>query len=322
MGDTKRQHYVPRCYLKRFSFDGKRLHTFLINQTCSPCLYEDDIHKVWKDISISDVCISNDYYTLKSQTLKCGMSSLALEKNFFQDYAEPKLNNIINTFDKLAQDILKGKTDIASIQVTAEQRLSLIQAAFIQHFRSPRSRRPFVEIGSVINHIYELRQKERGLHIDNFSELDVSYTHASKTYANPSLFRSFATKVSDYSMLIRVSDNGNFFTSDNPVVVHKLGAKGKDILQINILRDEFSLFFPLTPYIILELYNPSSFPEAISMNNTISIVHKDYEDQVNRYQYINAEKFIFSYKDDFSLFLKTDKPSHGTPEDADGGYGR
>lgn len=315
MGDTKRQHYVPRSYLKRFSFDGIQLHTFLINKTCSTYYNEKDIHKVWKDISISDVCVSKDYYTMKSQTLKSGMSPLDLEKKFFHDYAEPRLSNIINTFDELAQDILKGKTDIASIQVTEEQRMSLIQAAFIQYFRSPRSRRPFVEIGSFIKQISELRQKERGLHIDNFSELDVSYTHAYKTYANPFLFRSFAIKVSDYSMLIRVSENGNFFTSDNPVVIHKLGAKGKDILQINILRDEFSLFFPLTPHIILELYNPSFFPEAISMNNTISIVNKDYEDQVNRYQYVNAENFIFSYKNDFSLFLKTNK-TNGQTENA------
>lgn len=68
MGDTKRQHYVPRSYLKRFSFDGIQLHTFLINKTCSTYYNEKDIHKVWKDISISNVCVSKDYY-LNSATL-------------------------------------------------------------------------------------------------------------------------------------------------------------------------------------------------------------------------------------------------------------
>ena len=55
---------------------------------------------------------------------------------------------------------------------------------------------------------------------------------------------------------------------------------------------------------MLEYYNPTYFPEALKMNKTISIVDSKYENQVNKYQYINAEKFVFSYKNDFSLFLK------------------
>ena len=67
------------------------------------------------------------------------------------------------------------------------------------------------------------------------------------------------------------------------------------------------LLFRLTPNIILEYYNPSFFPDAIMMDKTISIVDSAYENQVNKYQYINAERFIFSPKNDFSLFLK---PKH------------
>lgn len=64
------------------------------------------------------------------------------------------------------------------------------------------------------------------------------------------------------------------------------------------------VFYPLTPNLMLEYYNPISYPEAISMNRTVSIVDKQYEDQVNKYQYINAENIIISPKNDFSLFIK------------------
>ena len=114
----------------------------------------------------------------------------------------------------------------------------------------------------------------------------------------------FLQKILSYSLLLRVSDNGNFFTSDNPVVIHKLGVKGKDVFDVNFYRDDFSVFFPLTPNLMLEYYSPIHFPEAIKMNETISIVDVNYENQVNKYQYINAETFVFSYTNDFSLFLK------------------
>lgn len=76
------------------------------------------------------------------------------------------------------------------------------------------------------------------------------------------------------------------------------------MFNVNFYTDDFSLFFPLTPNIILEYYCPSAFPDALSMNDTMSIVSKNYEEQVNKYQYINAEKFVFSPKNDFSLFIK------------------
>ena len=64
MGQTKRQHYVPRSYLKRFSFDGKLLHTYFINQDTPSIPTENELRKVWRDVSISDVCLKKDYHTV------------------------------------------------------------------------------------------------------------------------------------------------------------------------------------------------------------------------------------------------------------------
>lgn len=305
MGNTKRQHYVPRSYLKRFSFDGKCLHTFLIKKDFKELLSEDTLTKINKDISLADVCVEKDFYTLKSHALKNSINPLDLEKTFFKDYAEPKLKEVIDDFDNIAKSFLRGGKEIEHIDITFEQKFRLLQSAFIQYYRSPKFRKSFQGISNLIDFTYRLSRTKKGLPIDEeLDKFDVSYTHANKTYANHYLFKSFLNKTLNYSLLLRVSDNSNFYISDNPVVIHKLGAKGKECLNVNFYVDEFSLFFPLTPYLILELYNPTYFPESISMNDTISIVHSEYENQVNKYQYINAEKFIFSYKNDFSLFLR------------------
>lgn len=309
MGETKRQHYVPRTYLRRFSFDGTLIHTFIVKREMPSELTDVELQKVWKDISLSDVCVEKNYYTIDEQNPgnNNGASAMTLEKDFFQNFAEPKLSTVIETWEKLAQQILANNTPIVSINFTDKQRIDLALCAFIQYHRSPRLRHDIEQVDKVIKLIHKNSQEEKGLQIDpNFKGLDIAFTHADKTYMNTYLWRQFFSKISSYCLLLRVSNNGNFFTSDNPVVIHKLAPKGQDFLKVNFFTDEFSLFFPLTPNLILEYYNPIAFPNAIKLNDTISIVTETYEQQVNKYQYINAEKFVFSYKNDFSVFLKTE----------------
>lgn len=307
MGRTKRQHYVPKSYLKRFSFDGKLLHTFLLNPDTPTTLSDKELQTIRKDISLSDVCVSKDYYTIDEQNPhnNNGIKSMALEKDFFQDFAEPKLLDVIDTWETLANRLLTDNIPVASIRFSEAQRIDLALCAFIQYHRCPRVRHHIESIDEVIKLHHKLSQKEKGLPIDpNFKSLDIAFTHANKTYLNPFLWCKFYTKLSSYCLLLRVSDNGNFFTSDNPVVIHNLKARGNNVFNVNFYTDEFSLFFPLTPSIMLEYFCPRVFPDALSMNDTMSIVSKNYEDQVNKYQYINAEKFVFSQKNDFSLFIK------------------
>lgn len=307
MGDTKRQHYVPRTYLKHFSFDGKRLHTFLLGKEITSVITEENKSLFIKDISLSDVCVSQDYYTIdeSNSSNNRGLKAMCLEKDFFQDFAEPKLTLIIKTFDELAHKILNDKQYVSSVKFTDEQLYYLALSAFIQYHRSPRLRHSLESVNSIMKNILStLASDKEYKDLSNIKGLDVAFTHADKTYLNLHLWRMFYLKISNYCILLRVSENGNFFTSDNPVVIHKLGAKGKETLNVNFYTDEFSLFFPLTSHLMLEYYNPTYFPEALKMDKTISIVDSKYENQVNKYQYINAEKFVFSYKNDFSLFLK------------------
>lgn len=86
MSKTIRQHYVPRTYLKHFSFDGKRLHTFLLNKDTPSVIGPENWGDYVKDISISDVCVGQNFYTIDeaNQHNNRGLKSMALEKVFFR----------------------------------------------------------------------------------------------------------------------------------------------------------------------------------------------------------------------------------------------
>lgn len=306
MGNTKRQHYVPRSYLKRFSFDGKRLHTFIFKKDIPNVLTLDNQKQFLRDISLRDVCVSEDFYTIDESNPhnNNGIGSMTLEKDYFQDFVEPKLSSVINTFERLATKILTEKKRIASIPFSQTDKMDLALSTFIQYHRTPRQRSIIDAINNVVIQYNKEFKNEKCESIENIKGLDVAFTHADKTFLNMGLWSVFLQKISSYCLLLRVSDNGNFFTSDNPVVIHKLGAKGNDIFNVNFYQDDFNVFFPLTPNLILEYYCPIHFPQTINMNDTISVVDVIYENQVNKYQYINAEKFVFSQTNDFSLFLK------------------
>lgn len=306
MGETKRHHYVPRLYLKRFSFDGKLLHTFIIPS--SKKVDDIDLSKLHRDISIEDVCVSKDFYRISPELAHVDINPLELEKKFFQDYAEPHLKETIDTLDDLAKTFLKNDHDIADVNITPELFFRVVQAAFVQYYRATRSRNTIDEVNDIMKIVLKENYERKGITVDeNKLGMDVPYTHADKTYMNYFLFKQFLQKISGYSMMLRVSKNSNFFTSDNPVVIYKIGAKGQGVFNVNFYQDEFILFYPLTPYLILEFYNTKAFPETKELNKTITVVPKEYEEQVNRYQYTNAKKFVFSYKDDFSLFLRNNK---------------
>ena len=54
---TKRQHYIPKMLLKKWSSDGKFLNCF--NKT----------KQEYAAICINNVCVENDLYELKDSTL-------------------------------------------------------------------------------------------------------------------------------------------------------------------------------------------------------------------------------------------------------------
>ncbi len=183
MGETKRQHYVPVSYLKRFSFDEKRLYTFLISNSCC------------EPKGVTDVCVSKKYYTLSPETVKLGYDPLMLEKKYFQNYAEPRLSQAIRTIENAVLDFQKHKVTSAYIDIPYETRLLLIEATFIQYYRSPRQRIVFENIGNAISCVCEQIKNHRGLLSNDIPNPDVPYIHAEKTFLNPYLLSAFVDKL-------------------------------------------------------------------------------------------------------------------------------
>ncbi len=152
MSKTIRQHYVSRTYLKRFSLDGKRLHTFLLKKNAPSVIGPENRNEYIKDISICDVCVAQNYYTIDESNKhnNRGLRAMALEKDFFQDYAEPTLSSIIQSMESLADSTLNDQITIASVKFSEDQLYDLAFSAFVQYHRAPRQRHSIESVNSLI----------------------------------------------------------------------------------------------------------------------------------------------------------------------------
>lgn len=272
MGNKKRHHYVPKCYLKNFSEDGIQIFTHIINSNREPKL-----------ISINDVCVEKDFYTLPKEYQELGLKKDLIETEFFCERIEPRFSKSIS--------LIKGLRDVAykhdgpiGFDLGEKERISILYMLLIQYFRGPR---------------------HKGIHSDGTTMNALQ--HAYSTYANEVLMTSLVNKLNSNYWIIRVNPFNNFMTSDEPVVVidnQKMQRRGENFTKAKIGNKHTAVFFPLTYDIMLEIYDKEEFPEAQRVNNTVQTTNEEYQRRLNGYQYINATKFIFSYTQDFGLFIR------------------
>ena len=84
--ETKKQHYVPRCYLKRFSRDGRSINT-----------YDKKLSKTYQ-ASMMAVCYEDSLYTLSDKLWK-----------YLQDYLNGnKVNNLEEKLQMTDKNIIDG----------------------------------------------------------------------------------------------------------------------------------------------------------------------------------------------------------------------
>ena len=102
---TKRQHYIPRCYLKWFSANGKSIYT-----------YDKKLSKAY-DAPMMSVCFENNLYTISDEFVarnnaESGTSEinrLTIERDFFSKGVEPNLDLMLRQIDEIREDWQAGR---------------------------------------------------------------------------------------------------------------------------------------------------------------------------------------------------------------------
>lgn len=247
MNEPIKQHYVPQKYLERFCTTKKN----------SKQIYA--LHKNQNRIintNVRDAGVERHFYTLESSEDK-----YLWEKNYSTE-VEPILSNIISKiYSQTCNVLVQNYSSILDYQMKKQLSCSIIYQLFRgKHSREFQENVYLREAPKIVDklhktvlHIDESKEKVIEQFLDGkkfFKEVsfETTYDHTiMERYTDLLLNKCF--------VIYRIIGNGEFITSDNPVMF--INSKTLDVKPFSngILDSRTIIFFPIDTKLLVALYD-------------------------------------------------------------------
>lgn len=296
-----RQHFIPRCYLKRFSDNKRSIHTY------------DKIHCKKYNASLMSVCCEDDLYTMSEEYVKesnergdGGINRFTIETDHFAHGVEPLYARFLAQVDGIKEDWVTGK-DHYRLQFLEKREFAL--HILTQYFRMP-------QIGDVmvddyirmerasIDMIKEIMAVQTGN--EDFRKLEVGVKcekpalHANLSYLDNETLMAFANAIANNIFVFMISKENDFYTSDFPIVVSP-HVKNVSPMYMGLAQYGGELTMPLSPSLALSIYDRAYFKDKVELDGAfVEASNKEVRRQ-NFLRYMYATQHVFSYNNDFSL---------------------
>jgi len=285
------QHYVPKVYLKYFS-ERKKKEYFAD-------VYNKENNQYF-NTNIKNICAENNLYTLEDNSADAN-DILVIEK-MYSDFIEPM-------YEK-AYHIL---TDSTIYNITLSQRSEILIGVFQLYMRNPRFTKNAIKHHrnqiSIFYHKAIIENKKGLTYLDE----DFSF----KEYSKDDIIEFFRNKITkDFKEkhiigtreicefhenaifgVEEIKDDGEFFTSDNPLVYEDLVTKDEHPL---LKSKEFLI--PLNNKFLLRIFHKKGLsPNYIYRRK----VPNGIADLMNEQIFSESSRFIIGNKVVFEKHFKT-----------------
>lgn len=294
----KAHHYIPQCYLKNFSSNGKFLW-----------IYDKSISKIYQQ-AIDKTCCINDFYTLPPDSDQ-NTDRLFLECEFFAKNVEPQYNSLLK---KIVEKYNKWvQTKAEETVLSPKEKYEFANYLTIQWFRTPETRERNQQLNNTILS-QEIELMKAFLAVKNndpsYYDLDVKYTmdpvleHAQSSFYDLELIESFARALENNYWEFYVSAKDDILTSDYPIIAeHHVPNVRMTYEGLACYGSELS--FPISKNIILVIWDYNYFQHKSNSDCKFSELSTNDIERYNRLRYLYTKRHLISYLYDFSLIKKT-----------------
>lgn len=304
MPETRKQHYVPQCYLRQFACE----------KPGSPRVFVYDKHSKRTFCSeIKNVAEQRDFYKIGDSKFFIPVpdNDPLYFENLFSRCFENQIPTIINHVKMLHTMVVPDKEIISY-----EMKKSLSVLLQVQLFRTPQARSFIRERAEPIWSAEEERvrkaildkgdfpDKEKYLNqLDNFNDIEPLIKYYSLVFCtDPDVIESHANYlIKNHAWVIYdnlLHKSCPFITSDNPVVMYNLANEDMGLGTSNgIDVDDTAFFFPLTPRFLLTLYHKRNLIGHYSEcyeNRIQSVDEYSFISKMNSIQHIQCNRFCYS----------------------------
>ena len=262
MAGYRRQHWVPRSYLRRWSPDGRRIHSY------------DRITREAKFVSVNDVAQRTRFY---ERFMSAGDAGTASEVGVLEREYQ-RWDDALRDATAVAERVAAGEGG------SLEERQIMAIAVAVQMVRTPTFRAGVVDAVTedltrdFMEYLHEanpsLAASMDGNYKLTFGDDDVpSFVHAVAVWESDVVTRIAAT-LYHYLWVIGSNTSGiPFYTSDDPValIMHDATPAERAVARTGVLPSAASelldpqtpraleIVFPLSPTLTLLMYQPDCF---------------------------------------------------------------
>ena len=272
MAKDKKHHFVPVCYLNHFKQNG-HLHFY------SKMRQEEMF-------CTADAICQETYFYLITQ--KSWWKTFEIEKDFFDKNVESPLEPMITRIEESIKDSLTEDCSIAKIILNEETRRSIASMIFIQFYRTPRFKNYYEGKKLIRQGISSITHE--------FTKEEISdpvLVHALSTYLNPQMLNKVVSYLVAGQWVFRYSDEKVFLSSDNPVVWIPMKGPNQERFTIgNIDESKCFLYYPITPNIVLEIYDKDTKGIPPDFDNLVIRADAERIAGLNANTIINAEDIV------------------------------
>ena len=281
--ETKKHHFVPRTYLKNFAHRKNDDFYVSVLQKDQPC------EKIFES-NIINICAENHLYTLTGNN----ESRLQLE------------NIYSNVFENEYADLFSILTNDDIWDITSDKKISIISAVITMFYRTKKWINEYnIFADEALNKIFQtckqydadhyintngkrINIKDKSLEQLQYNQKNITRIPMILTQLKTAL-KLIEAKQFDNINVLKINDNSEFITSDNPVIARN--TNNTTIIPFGI---DNAYYLPISNKYLLSIFPKEDLP--VNTKIMRMEISKEQVADLNSSQLFYSDKFIIGSK--------------------------
>ena len=272
MTEYRRQHYIPKFYLKNFSEDKKGLFRYSLENRTS------------ERTNISKACAARDFYAKADAAAEFEKTMSALEAEH-------------------AKIVRKIVTERSLAVISDEEFLHLCNFVLLMKTRNKASKKEIEKMENLLldwlkpSFAQSEEAKEKGITLEDLKK--VRLVRDSANFEAMLIAMKGAPLIADLTATLLINKTKRpFITCDSPVLFTNYVTVDPRRGNVGYLSRGLMIFLPITEDITLWLFDATFYePDANSKGN-VNVTKKQDISALNRLQIIIADEYVFFSKPD------------------------
>lgn len=291
MSEPKKQHHVPRAYLKNFAEGHNKTYRFYVIDKKSKKVFQNNIE---------NVAAERNFYTLEQCEDK-----YAWEK-YYAQVIEPEMEHTLKeVIHRASNCLIQSGAEILNDNLKEKMAVFMV----VQFLRSRNTRDYAAEL---LKDMHPKLLKQTQEHFNQLGRTDLA--EKVKNYSiGEDLFKMSLMEISldlgniqRYSevlfekiwVIYRITGENEFITSDHPIMNIDLKSFNVTPFRNGIKEDTTAISYPISPKLLLVLYSKNLlFGEISKYHNRVIFLNADKEqkfiDKYNKKQYEQCNRQAF-----------------------------